>query len=199
MAIPFLPPPKDSRASIGACLRKRPECWNGGKHRKGVIMNFRRVAIRAGFLPVVLGATILAGCGGGGDGGPGGGTGSDEEFVSDICKAGLNFTKSLDDIFKDPSALADEDKAIEKLADSFEDFANAFAKANPPADLKAWHSDASKQLKEGVKQIKDGDLEGGVFAGDTPFPEPPGDAGDRLTRVAEENKDCIDADFAFTE
>ncbi len=125
--------------------------------------------------------------------------GSDEKFVGDICKAGLNFTKALEEVFKDPAALADEDKAIEKLADAFEDFSNAFAKSNPPADLKAWHSDASKQLKEGVKQIKDGDLEGGIFAGDSPFPEPPADAGDRLSKVAESNEDCIEADFAFTD
>jgi hypothetical protein len=162
-------------------------------------MNFRRVAIRAGFLPVVLGATILAGCGGGGNGGSGGGTGSDEKFVGDICKAGLNFTKALEDVFKDPAALADEKKALDKLADAFDDFANAFARANPPSDLKAWHSDASKQLKDGVKQIKDGDLEGGIFAGDSPFPEPPAGAGDRLTKVAESNEDCIEADFAFSD
>jgi len=161
-------------------------------------MNIRKVAVWAGFLPVALGAVLLAGCGGGGDGGSGGGTGSDEKFVSDICKAGLNFSKSLEDIFKDPAALADEKKAIEKLSGSFEDFANDFAKAKPPADLKAWHSDASKQLKEGVKQIKEGDLEGGIFAGDSPFPEPPGDAGDRLSKLAETNDDCIEADFAFT-
>lgn len=162
-------------------------------------MNFRRIAIWAGILPVALGALFLAACGGDDDGGSGGGTGSDEKFVGDICKAGLNFSKALEDVFKDPAALADEDKAIEKLADAFEDFANAFAKANPPADLKAWHSDASKQLKEGVKQIKDGDLEGGIFAGDSPFPEPPAEAGERLSKVAESNEDCIEADFAFSD
>lgn len=161
-------------------------------------MNFRRIAIWAGFLPVALGAMLLAGCGGG-DGGSGGGTGSDEKFVADICKAGLNFTKALEDVFKDPAALADEEKALEKLADAFEDFANAFAKANPPSDLKDWHSEASKQLKDGVQQIKDGDVESGIFAGDSPFPEPPAEAGDRLTKVAESNEDCIEADFAFSE
>jgi hypothetical protein len=173
---------------------------NGGMHRKGEVMNFRTIAIRGGFLPVALGAMVFAGCGGGdGGSGGGGGTGSDEKFVSDICKAGLTFSKSLEDVFKDPAALADEEKALGKLADAFEDFSNAFAKANPPSDLKAWHSDASKQLKEGVKQIKSGDLEGGIFAGDSPFPEPPAAAGDRLSKVAESNKDCQDADFSFTD
>lgn len=161
-------------------------------------MNIRKLAIWAGILPVALGATLFGACGGGDDGGSGG-TGSDEKFVADICKAGLDFSKALEEVFKDPSALTDEDKAIEKLGDAFEDFANAFAKAKPPADLKDWHSEASKQLKDGVKQIKDGNLEGGIFAGDSPFPEPPAEAGDRLSKIAENNKDCQEADFSFSE
>lgn len=163
-------------------------------------MNIRKIAIWAGIVPVALGATLFAACGGDDNGGGGGsGSGSDEDYVAAICKAGLNFTKDLEEVFKDPSALADEKKAMEKLADIFEDFANDFAKAKPPADLKDWHNDASKQLKDGVKQIKDGDLESGIFAGDTPFPEPPAEAGERLQKAAESNKDCIEADFAFTE
>lgn len=163
-------------------------------------MNIRKVAIWAGIVPVALGATLFAACGGDDDGGGGGGgSGSDEDYVAAICKAGLNFSKDLEEVFKDPESLADEDKAMEKLADIFEDFANDFAKAKPPADLKDWHNDASKQLKDGVEQIKDGDLESGIFAGDTPFPEPPAEAGERLQKAAESNEDCQEADFAFTE
>lgn len=161
-------------------------------------MNFRKLAIWAGIVPVALGATFLAACGGDDDGGSGG-TGSDEDYVSAICKAGVDFSKALEEVFKDPSALTDEDKAIEKLSEAFEDFANDFAKAKPPADLKEWHSEASKQLKDGVKQLKDGDLEGGIFAGDSPFPEPPAEAGERLSKIAETNEDCQEADFSFTD
>lgn len=161
-------------------------------------MNFRKIAIWAGILPVALGATFFAACGDDDDGGSGG-TGNDENYVSSICKAGLDFSKAIEKIFTDPEMLADEDKAMDKLADAFEDFSNAFAKANPPADLKDWHSDASKQLKDGVQQIKDGDLEGGIFAGDTPFPEPPAGAAERLEKIAETNEDCQEADFSFTD
>ena len=160
-------------------------------------MNFHTLAIWTGFVPVALAATFLAACGGDDDGGPGG-TGSDEDFVADICRAGADFSKALQEVFSDPSALADEDKAIEKLSDAFEAFANDFAEARPPADLKEWHSESSKQLDDGVQQLKDGNLEGGVFAGDNPFPEPPAEAGERLSKIAETNEHCQDADFSFT-
>ena len=156
-------------------------------------MNIRKVAIRGAIVPIGLGALAFAGCGGG----DGGGSGSDEDYVAAICKAGVKFTKDLEKAFTDTSLLSDEDKAMEKLADIFEDFANDFEDAKPPSDIKEWHEDAAKQLKDGVKQIKDGDMESGIFAGDSPFPEPPEDVADRLSKVAEDNEDCQEADFSF--
>jgi hypothetical protein len=161
-------------------------------------VSIRKLVIWTGLVPIALVAAAFAGCGGDDDGGSGG-SGSDESYVAAICKAGVEFSKALEEVFKDPSALTDEDKAIEKLSDAFEDFANAFAKAKPPADLKDWHEDAAKQLKDGAKQLKDGDLEGGIFAGDSPFPEPPAEVGERLSKIAETNKDCQEADFSFSD
>jgi len=157
-------------------------------------MNIRKLALRAGILPVALGAVVLAGCGGDDDGG---GSGSDEDYVGAICKAGLTFSKDLEKAFSDTSLLSDEDKAMDKLADIFEEFADDFAKAKPPSDLKEWHEDAVKELKAGVKSLKEGDMESGIFAGDSPFPEPPEDVAERLSKVAEGNKDCEEADFSF--
>jgi hypothetical protein len=143
-------------------------------------------------------ALAFAACGGdddGGSSGTSGATGSDEKFVADICKAGKTFS---DEITKLSSSITDPSKAADAFAKPFETFAKAFAKAAPPKDLKSWHDDASKSLNDIVKKLKGGDLEEAfsAFDGD-PFPDPPKSASDRLTKVAEKNKDCKDADFTF--
>lgn len=165
-------------------------------------MKFRKLALYLGVATIALGATMFAACGGDDDddgGSTSGATGSDEKFVADICKAGVTFSKDLEKVMKDAASLSDEKKAAQALADPFEDFANAFSKAKPPKDLSEWHKDASSKLKEAVKALKDGDLESDIFTQDSPFPDPPKEASERLTKVAEGNKDCQEADFTFGE
>ncbi|MGI8926113.1 MAG: hypothetical protein ACR2HN_05625 [Tepidiformaceae bacterium] len=156
-------------------------------------------------------AAALVGCGGdddddddtnGGDnnGIPnlGGGTGGDDKFVADVCKAGVAFLNSLNKSISDPAIVQDSEKLTEKIADSFEDFSNEFAKARPPSDMKSWHSDASKELKARVSRLKKGEDLETVFADEgEPFPEPPAAAGERLRAAAEKNKDCQEAQFTF--
>ncbi len=153
---------------------------------------------------VAVASLALAACGGDDDdddsgGSTSGATGSDEKFVADICKAGAQFSKDLEKATADLASVTDPKKAAEKLADPFEDFANAFQKAKPPKDLKDWHSDASDKLDDAVAALKKGDLEADIFTQDEPFPDPPKDAADRLSKIADNNKDCQDADFSFGE
>jgi hypothetical protein len=162
-------------------------------------MKLRSVVLGLLIVPALFAAVLFAACGGDDDSGgsSGGGTGSDEKFVSDICKAGAQFSKDIDSVTKDLSGASSEKDIAVKFAKPFETFANAFSNAKPPSDLKQWHSDASKQLKDAVAALKKGDTESGLFAGDNPFPEPPQNAQDRLEKIAEKNKDCQDADFTF--
>ena len=123
-----------------------------------------------------------------------GGTGTDEKYVASICKAGAEFATAMEKLSKDLASEKDLEKAAEKAAEPFEDFAKAFAKANPPKDLKEWHDDASDALDKAVKGLKDGNFDA---LGDELMPDPPKDISDRLTKVADKNKDCQDADFSF--
>jgi len=147
----------------------------------------------AGIAPAILGASLFGACGGDDDG-SGGGTGSDEDFVADICKAGAKFAKAMDNLEKDLKNETDFTKIAEKAAGPFEDFAKDFAKANPPADLKEWHQDASDGLTAAVKGLKDGDF---AALGGELIPTPPEGAAERISKAAEGNKDCEDADLEF--
>jgi hypothetical protein len=160
----------------------------------------RKFALWLGLVPLALGAMFFVACGGDDDdgGGGGGGTGSDEDFVDDLCKAGANFAKDLDKIGEDLNEETDPEKISDAISEPFEDFANAFKKLNPPRDLKDWHDDASNSLDDVVESLKGGNLDAGAL-GEDPFPEMPKEAEERLTKLAEENEDCQDSDFDFSE
>jgi len=170
-------------------------------------MNLKRWILYAGVATLAIGAMAFTACGGDDDDGGGGdsgssssgGTGSDEKFVADICKAGAKFSKDLEKATANLGNSTDPKKAAQSLAEPFEDFSNAFAKAKPPKDLKEWHDAAADKLKEAAASLKKGDLEADIFTQDEPFPDPPKEASDRLTKIADKNKDCQDADFSFGE
>ena len=157
----------------------------------------RFVHLRAGFIlvPALLGALLLGACGGDSDGGGGGGTGSDEKFVADICKAGAQFQDDLTKLFASLANVQSEEEAVKKLAEPFESFAKSFKTAKPPSDLKQWHSEASKSLDEAVAAMKKGDANAAIFQQDSPFPEPPKGAEERLSKIAAANADCQKADL----
>lgn len=148
------------------------------------------IHLRAGFIlvPALLGALLLGACGGGGSGGTG--TGSDEKFVADICKAGAQFQDDLTKLFANLANIQSEEEAAKKIAEPLETFAKSFKAAKPPADLKQWHSDSSKSLDEAVAALKKGNTNAAIFQQDSPFPEPPKGAEERLSKIAANNADC---------
>jgi len=171
----------------------------GSNNNRGTqLMVFRTRLAWLLLAPAML-AMVFAACGGGDDddGGGGGGTGSDEAFVASICKSFNTFSTDLDKVMKDASSLTDEKAAAKKFAEPFDKLATNFANAKPPKDLKDWHSDASKVLKDAAKAMKDGDLAALENLDD--LPDPPSGASDRLEKIAKDNKDCQAADFAFGE
>ena len=141
-------------------------------------------------MPMVLVALVLGACGGDSDGGSATGTGSDEKFVADICKAGAQFQDDLTKLFANLGNIQSEEEAAKKLAEPFESFAKSFKAAKPPSDLKEWHSAASKSLDEAVTAMKKGDTNAAIFQQDSPFPEPPKGAEERLSKIAASNADC---------
>ncbi len=147
-------------------------------------MRFQRLKFGAALLPAVLAASLLGACGGSSEGG---GTGSDEKFVADVCKAGAKFQDDLTGLIAKLATIQSETDAAKEVARPFEEFAVSFKKAKPPADLKEWHTEAGKSLDRAVAALKKGDTS--AFDGD-PFPEPPSGAADRLNKVAEKNADC---------
>ncbi len=153
-------------------------------------MELRRLVL-LGLAPVAVGAALLASCGGGG-----GGNGSDEDYVADICAAGAEFQDDLFAAFGDVDPDASEEDQLKAFVEPFENFAKALEKANPPSDIKDWHSDTVKSIKEIVKQIKDGNTDA-LESDEDPIGDPPAGVAERLQAIAEGNEDCISADFTF--
>ncbi len=131
----------------------------------------------------ILPATLSA-CGGGG-------SSTDEEFVTELCSATAKLNTDFAAAVKDASGQTDSAKAVERLVPPLEAFVKAFDDAKPPKDLKDWHSAASKQLDSAVEKFKTektlASLEG---FGDSPVPDPPADAKQRLRTAAENIKAC---------
>lgn len=155
-------------------------------------MELRRLVL-LGIAPFALGAPLIAACGGG-DGG--GGTGNDEDYVAAICKAGKEFQDELFAAFSEVDPDASEEEALEAFVEPFENFANAIEDANPPSDLEDWHEDTVNAINDIVERIKDGDLDA-LESEDDPIGDPPAGAAERLQAIADENEDCIEADFTF--
>lgn len=155
-------------------------------------------------VPLAL-AVLFAACGGDDDDGDDGGsdsgssvqTGSDEKYVADMCKAFNNYAEGLTKAlasFAKADSEADIEKMLKSIIDPTEDFAKAFSKMKPPADLKDWHAATAKALSAQVKSLKDAEgldsLDALADVGDIPMGEMPPNIEERLTKIADGNKDC---------
>jgi len=145
--------------------------------------------LRGAFLlaPALVVALAFGACGGD-DGGSGGGTGTDESYVAAVCKAGAKFQDDFLKAFGEMANANSEADAAKALSKPFKEFAASFKKANPPADLKSWHAEASKQLENAAAALEKGNVD--ALSGDSPFPEPPQGASERLNAIASKNADC---------
>ena len=145
-------------------------------------------------------AFVLAACGGG----SASGTGSDEDYVKAVCKAGAKFEERLEDVETEADEIMTDaenvTKALEEMlslfAEPFADFANDLAKANPPADVKATHDQLVDALKAMGKQLADGDLAALEETGEALDQFEPSQAiKDRLELVAAGVSECEGNDF----
>lgn len=122
---------------------------------------------------------------------PSGNTGSDEAYVSDICKG---FSEYMDGIASALSGvdITDPDyekKLNEKLTNPIKAVAKVFADADPPSDLKDWHADVVAAFNQMVKSLEAGDYDA-LEDDSLEFPDMPAGAEERLSKIAENDADC---------
>lgn len=122
---------------------------------------------------------------------PSGNTGSDEAYVSDICKGFRGYFDDLSSMlsgidFTDPNY---EEKLNEKMTDPMRAVAKVFADADPPKDLQDWHNQVVAAFNKTVEALEKGDYDA-IDDESLEFPDMPADAEARLEKVAEKNEDC---------
>jgi hypothetical protein len=128
---------------------------------------------------------VIAACGGDT------GKGTDEAFMRDLCVAFANYGKAVDAALKDASTSGDPGKGFAKLAAVIDQFAGAFKQAEPPADIKDWHSRTANALSAAAAQLRTAnDFSALEALGNSLIPDPPGDAQKRLEGVAAKIKEC---------
>ena len=112
----------------------------------------------------------------------------EEPGPTNRLSAGAKFQDDLLEAIGEMSSSENESDGTKTVAKAFREFATSFRKANPPADLKDWHSKASKKLDDVASALEKGNVV--ALSGDSPFPDPPQGVADRLSAVAEKNADC---------
>ena len=160
------------------------------------VMRFRTPLLA--LFAVILLAAPLSACGGDDDSGSNSSPGSDEQYVKTICKAASQFGKDIDKKMSGPTPDNFEDifsLLFKAIVEPLQDFAKAFKKAQPPADLVDWHRTASKQLDDAAKAAKAGNFDDPALEGlsNSPIPSLPAGAEERLRKVAENTPECKDA------
>ncbi len=117
--------------------------------------------------------------------------GTDAEFVTQLCEAKRDLDASLATAIQEASSQTDAAAALEELVEPLEDFVEAFKDASPPEDLEDWHGEAGDEMAAAVERFKDektlASLEG---FGDSPVPDPPAEAKQRLRSAAEDIEAC---------
>ena len=122
------------------------------------------------------------------------GTGTDAEYLKSLCVA----ARVLADANKKESASAKNfNELAGKMAGPYENYAKAFASANPPADLKAWHDAAANKINAAVAVLshdKNSKALDGVA--EAPYSEFPDPAKGRLAGLAPTFSECNNLTFA---
>ncbi|MBE7519246.1 MAG: hypothetical protein HS107_08365 [Thermoflexaceae bacterium] len=128
-------------------------------------------------------------------------TGSDEDYVGDMCKAFSSYAEDLTKVMLSigGSEEPDIDKIMKGLVEPTEDLTKALSKMKPPADLKDWHVATVSALSAQVKAMKDAkdleSLDALEAFGDIPMGDMPAGAEERLGKLAAKNKDCQKANL----
>ena len=117
--------------------------------------------------------------------------GNDQDFVRGLCEASTALRTGVEKAVKDGAASTEPGKAVELMAPPVDAFVKAFNDLNPPADLKAWHKDASSQLEKTAAAFRtEKKLTALTSFNDSPVPDPPAAAKSRLQNAAKDVPEC---------
>jgi len=116
---------------------------------------------------------------------------SDENFVTQLCEASAELRTDLEAAIQAASTQTDSGKAVGLLVEPLEKFVKAFKDSDPPDDLDEWHDEASDRLQATVDAFKrEQSLSALVGFSDSPIPDPPAEAKQRLRDAAEDVVAC---------
>jgi hypothetical protein len=145
---------------------------------------------------------VFAACGGDDDGGSGGGggggTGNDRDYVAAICKAQLGFFQDLEKAIDEATGDETEEQVVEILAPALDRWVANIRNARPPADIRDYHNEVVRVAADAVNRIKETKSVDALDTLDS-IPEAPAAVRDRLNAVAQENADCREVDFSFSD
>ena len=151
--------------------------------------------VRASIVGVLV--ALPVGACGGGDSAPssGGGSSTDTAFVKGLCQGFGAFSASIEKSFSGPtpsdigSALA---QLLKAMVEPTQKFSDSFQKLTPPSDISEWHKNAAAQLAAAAKALKDGKFDDPSLQGlsDSPIPDMPEPARDRLGAIAAKTDEC---------
>lgn len=151
----------------------------------------QRPGSRTVLLPALLATAgfAFAACGGG-DSEP-----SDEEYVTAICNAGKQFGEDVQELIAnaDPS---DEEQVAEDFNELLGNFVDDIRDANPPEDVEEGHQSLVASLEAAVQAVEDGGMEA-LFTFEEPEFTLPDDVSARLSAVAEDTPECVEAGDLF--
>ena len=140
-------------------------------------------------LPAVgIAALSFAACGGGSE--P-----SDEDYVKAICNAGKDFGENVQELIAnaDPN---DEEQVAEDFNDLLRDFVGDIRDANPPEDVEEGHNSLVASLEAAVQAVEDEGMEA-IFTFEEPDFTLPDDVAARLSAIAEDTPECVEAGDLF--
>jgi hypothetical protein len=126
-------------------------------------------------------------------------SGTDKEYVKDICVA---FNAYMDGALKafssDPSSAGDQAALVKKIGPLLETFAKEVAKAKPPRDVKKYHDELVKQTKDSSEKLKSGKITSlsELGQGVTPPKDLEPAIKARLANAEQDVKECQDGPLA---
>jgi len=133
------------------------------------------------------------------DANPGAVTGTDKQYVKDVC---VVFNTYMDGVLKsfsaDASVAGDEAAIIKKIGPLLEAFGKDVAKAKPPKDVKKYHDELVKTVNDTSGRLKAGKIKSLSELADvnSAQKELPADVKARLANAEKDVKECNEGQLA---
>ena len=122
---------------------------------------------------------------------PCGGDSVDRDYLKSFCRAGRIYTEDIDKVFDliIDGEIANPDDLREDIATIMEDFVDEYKDARPPQDLRMFHDESTRQLKQGAEFLRRNDLEKLVELYRS-LPDAPRHVQVRLENIAQDVNEC---------